>query len=476
MPADVTPERLTVTFHGERGAVAELTWAQRTIWAMHHRYWPNHHYFNFGRLFDVPEECCLAAVARAVRQLVERYEAFRTTVHDGADGQPRQRVAESGEYALDVYEAEDAAAAAERLAYEYSGHAFRDDEWPLRIAVVTREGAPAYVLFMMSHLAVDHWGMEIACAAFIRLLAREAGLTDEAGGGDEAEGGLRQPVDQAAVEASPSGQRMAKRAAEYWRRTLLTIPQSMFPSTVDQARWCPVGELTSTAVAPAADSLASRFGGSASGVILAATAGLLGLRTGNTTVALRLFAANRYGPQARAMVATCVQPALFAVDLRDTTFHELIARSWASSVVAYRHARYPAELIDQVIQEVGQARGVRPDLLCHFHDATFRGAMEAVGPSADPAPDAGEILAASRHSRFRYRVRVGVHQKFLLQIQGQWDSTLRLTLVVDPRYLSRDDAQALVCGIETLLVEAVRRDFSLTEAARLAGVQAPAPA
>jgi Condensation domain len=469
MPVDATipPEQRIVRFHGSRGVVAELTWGQRSIWDLHHMYSPEHHYFNFGRLLVPPDGTSVPAVVRSLRRLVEIYEAFRTTVHLSTDGRPRQHVAESGEFPLPVHEAgDDAAAAADELIFEYKGHPFRDDEWPLRVGVVTRRGSPAYILFMASHLAVDRWGMENACAAFLRLLTNNASPVDPARDAGVAEAALRQPADQAAVEASPSGQRMAERSVQYWRRTLVTIPHTMFPfrPAADQARLSPAGELTSSAVALAADALADEFGGSASGVILAATAGLIGIRTGNTTVALRLFASNRYGSQAQAMVATCVQPALFSVDLRDVTFRELIARSWQASVLAYRHARYPSHVIDRLIDEVTIERGAMIDLLSHFHD------MTDVGPPADHSPDAGEVLAALPDSRFRHRGVLGVREKFLLKIGGQRGGRLRLSLVADPRYLSRDDVRTLVCGIETLLVEAVQRDFSLAEAAELAGV------
>jgi hypothetical protein len=471
MPVDATspPEQRLVRFHGSRGVVAELTWAQRSIWDLHHMYSPDHHYFNFGRLIAAPDGTTVAAVERSVRCLVERYETFRTTVHLGPDGRPRQHVAESGELPLQVYEAgDDAAVAANELIFQYKGHSFRDDEWPVRVGVVTRRGSPVYVVFMASHLAVDRWGMDNACAAYLRLLAGDgdAGPAGPDAGAGAPEAALRQPADQAAVEASPSGQRMASRAVEYWRRTLLTVPHTMFPVRLaaDHARLSSAGELTSSAVGLAADALAAKVGGSSSGVILAATVGLLGIRTGNTTVALRLFASNRYGPQAQAMVATCVQPVLFSVDLRDVTFRELIARSWESAVLAYRHARYPSNVIDQLIDEVSIERGAAIDLLSHFND------MTDAGPAADRSPDTREILAALPDSRFRHRGVLGAHQKFLLQIGGQRGGRLRVTVIADPRCLSRDDVRTLVCGVETLLVEAVQRDFSLAEAAELAGV------
>lgn len=475
----VPAQRLTVTFRGGRSTVAGLTWSQRGIWELHGEPIAQRHYLSLSRLFDVPAGATLTDVAGALRWLVERYEALRTTVAPGPGGVPYQHIAATGEYVLDVHEAGagDAGSVARRLAGEYQGRPFSHQEWPLRVAVITQGGVPARALFTASHLALDRCGLRIACRAFAsRLAGREAGreVGQEA---PETRHAPCQPADQAEAEASAAGRRMAEQAARYWRHGLRAIPQTMFPFVPPRpaGRWSVTGELTSTAAALAAASLAARHGTTDSGVILAATAALLGARTGNTTVAMRLLAANRDDAGMRQMVGTCVQPALFTVDTDDASFGQLIERAGLAAAAAYRHARYPAPLIDEATRTINACRGINADLLCHFSDATDEPTGDTDEPAGDtdgrtPDVDPDQIEAARSLSRFRTGALFTAPQKFLLEVSGQPGTELALSLTADQGYLSRADVAALVRGIETLLVEAVRRDFPLAEAARLAGM------
>lgn len=468
--------QLILAFSGDRSADAELTWSQRGIWELQQRVWPEHHHYNFARVLQMPAGTRLRDVLRCLERLVERYEAFRTTVRTAPHAGPRQHVADVGEYVIDVHEADDdQAGTTERLSYEYKGYAFRDDEWPLRVAIVTVAGSPAYVVLVASHLAVDRWGLDIACAALVRWVTAATSGAATSGDGDERPDeaahaiAARQPVDQAAIESSPASRGRAQRAAEYWRRTLLAVPQTLFPFPpmyVD-TRWSLSGELSSVSAAMAARALAARFGGSTSAVILTAAVSLLSIRTANTTVALRMFVANRHGAQARSMVGTCVQAGLFRVDLGDATFHELIGRTWTAAVTAYRHACYPPELIDEVIREVNFARGIDLDLFCHFSDSTDR-----AGPAGEDPSSMTQVLDALPETRYRPGAIWGTHQRFLLEVGGRPGRPLRLKIAADHRYLTRADVEAIARGIQTLLVEAMQRDFDLAEAAALTGVRA----
>ena len=446
--------------------MSELTWSQRGLWDLHRETWPDNQYFNLSSQFQAPPGCALTDIEDALRWIVERYEAFRTTVRRDPGGGPYQQVAAAGAYPLDVHEADgtDPASVTERLTGEYRAQAFADEEWPLRVAVVTQGGAPAYLLFTASHLAVDGWGLRVAQLAFAGRLTGQAASAEAPW----------QPLDQAAAEASAAGQHMAEQAARYWRRSLRAIPQTMFPREPAQprGRWCPTGELTSAAAAMAADALAARHGTTGSSVILAATAALLGLHTGNKTVAMCLLAANRDEAKAREMIGTCVQPVLFTVDLGGagpdgTSFHDLIDRTARSAAAARRGARYPPPLIEEVMREINACRGIKADLLCQFHDET-----EAADRVVSAPRSLDEIAAARSRSRFRPGVLFGAPQKFLLHVSGHPGAELGLTLAADRGYLSREDVRALVCGIETVLVEAAGRDFSLAEAAARAGVTA----
>ncbi|WP_214414786.1 condensation domain-containing protein [Sphaerisporangium fuscum] len=440
---------IVVEFHGARSGSGELTWAQREMWHLINQSRPHHHYFNFGRLFRVPKGRTVDDVASAVRQLVEIYETFRTTIRVEPDGTLGQHVAESGEYRLAKYEAGEAdGELTEQVTYEYKGYSFDDDEWPLKVAVIMRDSKPSYVLFMISHLAADRLGSELACDTFARLLA---------GGVDGVPDGITHPLDQAAAEATPAGLRAARRAAGFWRRTLKTIPPTLFTERLEETpvSWSPAGELDSPAAALAAGSLGVELGVSSTGVVLAAVAALLGVRTGQDMIALRLFAANRTSPGLREMVGTRVQTGLFAVDLTDSSFYELIRRSWAASLLAYRYSSYPPELIREIVDEVSAERGVRFDLGCHVQDAT--GYKQAVLRHHSPE----EVAAAAAHTHFRRSVLWDRRQLFRLDIEGTPGVSLKLRLGADPTVMTASDIETFLRGAEKLLVQAITANVAL---------------
>ncbi|MFC4015617.1 condensation domain-containing protein [Nonomuraea purpurea] len=449
---------ITVAFRAPTARSGLLTWAQREMWHQFSRTRPHHYYFNSTRLFRVPEKCRIGDVTEAVRRLVECYEAFRTTIGVTSGGVPRQHVAGEGVYRLALHEAgEDEGGLAERLSYEYRGRGFDDDEWPLRVAVITRAGEPALVLFTVSHLAADRVGLDVASEAFVRLLAGER---------DALPATVMQPLDQVAVEDSPVGERAAARAVAYWERTVATIPHTMFPdrSPAVPGNWSPVGVLRSPAAGLAAAVLGAELGVSPGGAVLAAAAALLSTRTGNTTVALGLFAANRSVPGARDMVSTCVQPALFSVDVPAASFRELIRSTWTSSLLAYRHAWYPPDLIGDVVERASRRRGQPIELDCQVQDYSGYSRARPIAPSPQ------EVHTALPRSRFSRSALWTRDQLLLLTIAGHPGSELRFSVASDPAVLPVPELERFVRGIELLLVRAVVADFELGEVPELTGL------
>ncbi len=460
------PTELAIAFHGTRGGCADLTWSQRGIWHLQRHLWPHHFYLNLMRCLRLPAGLDLPRLTTALRLLVEEHEALRTTVHRARDGRPRQRVHDRGELPLSVYEAGVAGsgAVAERLTFECKGHAFSDDEWPLRMAAVVEAGTPRYLVLVVSHLAVDMWGMGLLHETLSRLLTT----------GGPVERGRHHPLDQAAVEASAAGRRTGRRAVDYWRHTLMTVPQAMFPAPSRGAdlRRSYTAELTSPALAMAAGALGARHGASTSAVILAATGALLTTVTGTPRVVLRLFAANRYGVETRGMVGVCTQPALFVLDPDVRLLSELIDRSWAASLLAFRHSRYPADEVEQAMAEVNRRRGVRLRLLCHVRDGTWE--SRRAGPASGGGASAEDIEAARGASRLRLGATLDRRQDFRLDVGASDGRSMHLTLTADPRLLPRDDLGLIARGIETLLVRAVGREVELGEVGELTGA-APRP-
>ncbi|GAA4929226.1 condensation domain-containing protein [Actinoplanes utahensis] len=443
MDQTLTPHRRTaVRFTGDRHGTAALTWGQREIWELFQKPGARRCHYNYGRVYAVPGGRGVEDVCAALRVLVERYEALRTTVRCAADGEPRQVLAADGELTLEIYEADvrETGSFAEMVRVDYLGHSFGDEDWPLRVAVICGAGKPAFIVLMVSHLAVDRGGLDVVSRALSRLLA-----------GAEPSPAGRHPLDLAADEESPRGRLIAERAAAYWRRTLMATAPMRFPPQRKGSRpgW-PAVELESAAMAVAASAIAREQRTSPMAVILAAVAGFLHRWTGNETVVVQLISANRPSAGLRDMVGTTVQRALFAVDCSGTTLHELVRRTWAGMTLANRHGRYPPQMIQAVLDEVEHDRGLGAEVHCFVNNfARFDTAGHADG--ATPR-------------RLRESAAWPIPRGLSLEIR---DSAvgLRLNLITDPRLVAADGARALLCAVEELLTRGVRSDFALDEVA-----------
>ncbi|MFC7649505.1 condensation domain-containing protein [Streptosporangium lutulentum] len=189
----------TVEFTGARGGEARLTWGQQALWRLTRWLDDGDPYFNLPWSLPVYGRRDLGAVLRALRGLVERHEALRTT-YEEVPGGPVQRVAREGRFTVEVFEAGEARplAAARELSAELAAKGFDyATEPPLRCAVVTGDGRPRAVAFALSHLAVDGWSLNVLATEWRGLLA-----------GEELPAPVWQPLDQAAFEGegrAPSG-------------------------------------------------------------------------------------------------------------------------------------------------------------------------------------------------------------------------------------------------------------------------------
>lgn len=455
-----------VAFTGERSGTAALTWAQREMWGLLERSRPHHAYFNLLRLFTVPPGRTVDDVLAAVRLLVERYEALRTTVHRGPDGEPFQRVAGTGEFGVEIVAVapEEAGAVADDVATLDMGRPFADDGWPARFTVVATAGRAAYVVLVASHLAIDRTALDVLSPVLTALLA----------GRDPGPASGRQPLDQVAFEDSARGRRTADRAVAYWRRHLATIPWVMFddredaPAAAAAAPW-PAAGMESAAAATAARVLAGRHRTSVTGVVLAATAAMLAVRTGRPDVVMQIMVGNRFSPEVRGMVGTCVQAGLFRLEVGTGSFDGFVGRSLSAMLQANRHAQFPPPVVRDVFSEVNLDRGVMLDLRSFFHSY-----LDGDPAWKEPLDDADRADLATSVGRTRLR-RMTVwpnFRRFNVDVRAS-RAALRLGIWADPAWLGQADVEAMLRGVETLLVRAVHEDVDLADLPALTGVAPP---
>lgn len=184
-----------------------------------------------------------AHVTSAVRALVHRHPALRTTFPAGEDGRPVQRVHPPEASALTAVEPL-VARSPEELGHVVARLTARDldpeREHPARYAHVTGDGTAGHLVAVFHHIAVD--------AASIEQLWRE--FTESLGVGgrghpeadtwperpeqpqrpERPESDAWTPVDQARLDHSPEQSAYRSRAAAHQERCLRAAPRRLFPA------------------------------------------------------------------------------------------------------------------------------------------------------------------------------------------------------------------------------------------------------
>lgn len=149
-----------------------------------------------------------------------RYASLRTRVLVDGD-EVVQVVAGGGETAVRVVEAAEPEEAANALLQEWLAEPFdHANEWPVRLAVVTRGGAVTHTVVVLCHLAAD--------SAAIGVMNR--GLVEWYAGGTSGYT-APQPLELAARQRTAAGQRATVVSLRYWEAHLRTIPARRFPRT-----------------------------------------------------------------------------------------------------------------------------------------------------------------------------------------------------------------------------------------------------
>src|SRR5579872_6840076 len=215
-----------VEYTGERAAEGPLTFGQLDLynWLSQN---PDHLYVILCVELPVVEVVPAGDVAKAVAVLIARHESLRTSYLPGE--RPRQRVAAAGVQLLEVcslgegqWGPQDRPAVAEAL-LRWLRESPDPGQCPVRMAVAVAPGMGDRVIACaasFTHMAVDHGSIGILHRDFACLLgdpARpQAGLAGH------------QPLDQAALEATPAERRRADAALDHLRDRLRRMPRCLY--------------------------------------------------------------------------------------------------------------------------------------------------------------------------------------------------------------------------------------------------------
>ncbi|MFJ8664826.1 condensation domain-containing protein [Streptomyces sp. NPDC093600] len=350
---------------------APLTWSQRYYLAEVDAARAHGRGLNVPRLYRLRAGTTEAGTAAALRELLERYEVLRSRVVRDEAGGAHQRVHTRGTLHLAVHEAP--AGAADDHARAVLGALAAPpldvtECWPLRAALVTEEGHARYLALAFSHVAVDAFALVPVSAHLVERIAEADPVARTAPAPGAAPRG---PREQAAAEASPAGERSARRAlrlAEEAYRRMPPAPRPVAgPPAGPRYRFL---RHRSPALDLAVGAVAARTGESPATVLAAALIALDAARTGpvpgdgtGTTRygAVQLISANRLRPETAAAVLPLSQPVPCCVDTAGATFHELVRLTAAASLRAFRAGGCPPDRLAALLRTVEEERGVRLD-------------------------------------------------------------------------------------------------------------------
>ncbi|MER6098489.1 condensation domain-containing protein [Streptomyces sp. NPDC001728] len=468
-----TTHTLTVRYSGGEERRGPVTMGQANMIRCMLRDEPAH--INIHDVWPVPEGTRTDAALDALRALVVRHEALRTTFpHAPGSAPAEQVVASKGEFTVTVVDhtPEDFsgdlaphAEYAESLARQARVHRFRlDRDFALRVSLITVDGAPFFVALAASHALTDVSALSVLKEEWLSLLAGEElpPLTSLA------------PLDLAAEEATPAGLRRSEASLRHWARIIRTGPQAMFAEPGAEGTETRVPRLTlrSRRAARALALAAERTGGLPSTVLLTAWCALVAHRAGQTACVAAVPTSNRYHPRLARSVNTVSQDALLSLDLRVDSFDALLRKAWGAALNAYRHSQFDAlglwEMIDRTTFERG-SRFARDVVFNDVSTLPSTVADAAVAPTSDTESESeggadGPELELSWGPEQVLPTRV-------LTFVYETDPVVHLATWADPALFRRDEAEDFLTGLVRLLEATATADVPMTSLTEVTGVR-----
>jgi hypothetical protein len=447
-------EWIVVPFEGEGAGVGGLTWGQQQVWRAMVEVGTS---MSMGGVVPVTDGRDVADIAEELRFLISRYAALRTRlIFDepwhatsiDACHLVRQETAARGEAVLEVHDTspgEDPAAVAAAVFTAWKARNFDyTGEWPIREAVVRRDGAVTHLVVLVCHVAADGSGL----ATMIRELAERDPVTKAARRPYTA----MQPLELAAAQRT--AQRQTDTAMRQWEAQLRSIRPRRFPAAVDRGepRWRQV-VWRSAALMLAAERVAASLGTDTAPVPLAAYGAAFNTATGQTApFATQVIVGNRFRPGLADVVNPLTQNGLVVFDLDGVTALEAIGRARRASMNASKHAYYEPVARLALLERIGRLHGEPVDLAVFYNDRRV-GVMQAP-ERLDAVPTDADIRAALPLTEVLAETpMVFFNEKLMVNVDDA-AGTVQLTVEVDTHHLAIEDLHRLLAAMESFTVAA----------------------
>jgi hypothetical protein len=417
----------------------------------------------------LPDGTPLEEMISTLRFLLSRHQSLRTRLRFVDGSGPLQVVSESGAATLDIVDIgpqDDPPVAAEALRSRYEFTPFDHAvEWPVRMGVIRRCGDLTHLVVQYSHVSVDGFGIEAA--------VRDLAHMDPVTGLATAPAVGLTPLELAARERSPAGQRQSQKSLLYWESILRSIPARRLDDSTDR-RDPRFWELVchSPALYLAMLRVADRTRAETGHVLLAAYAVAMARVTRRSPSVAQVLVNNRFRPGCAESVSQLTQSSLCSIDVADTTFDEVVRRAWKAATKAYLHGYYDTLAHHRLLSRINAERGEEVEISCFVNDR--RGDRQP--SSHDRLPTAAEVLAARSRTTLRWDRKLPTYDGlFYLHIDPAPDA-IAFAIWADTHRLSPAQTMEVARELEAVTVEAALSPSASTgvHASANGGVTRPA--
>jgi hypothetical protein len=445
-------DQLLVPFSGEGAGEQPLSWGQIGFWQGMEQFDQS---ATMGGLFAMPAGSTIEEIADLLSFMMGRHQALRSRLRLRDGQSPLQVCSESGEVPLRIVECgdDDPTEVAEQVKREFGERNFDyENEWPVRMAVITRAGEITHVVTMYLHTAIDAGGL-------MALLADVAARDPQTGAAPGSVTAV-QPLEQARRQATPTALRQSAASLRHLEHVLRTVTPNMFgqPKT-DAAPSYRMIRYRSPATALAIGRIAAEHNVNTSSALLAMFAVGLARHTQDGTVWAMLMVSNRFRPGFADSVSPLVQISPYLIDVAGTDLAGAVSRARSSLLHTYKNAYYDPYQQDEVIERVNRERGEEVDFCCFYNDR--REERTVAGPLATDE----QLLAAVSDASWVDDYQPDMSSRKLFMNVDDPPGAIDFQLSADTRYFDLDDMLTVLRGIESAAVQTVLQPTASTEVA-----------